>query len=107
MKRRELIALTGLAVPAIWTKPVVEFIVLPAHSRMSFDDPPPDNDPPDDDSSDDSPPDDPDNGCKDGKVEICHHPAQQGTEPFEICVAEPAVDAHIRNHGDFVGKCVK
>ena len=42
MKRRELIAL-GITAP-VWTKPVVEFIVLPAHGRMSYDDPPKDED---------------------------------------------------------------
>jgi len=39
------------------------------------------------------------------KLEICHHPAKPGTDPFEICVAKPAVPAHIKNHGDYPGRC--
>ena len=99
--KRKLLIATGAAVPMFWFKPVVESVVLPAHGRISMDDS-------DDDKSEDNGSEDngsEDQACRDGKVEICHHPAQQGTEPFEICVAEPAVDAHIRNHGDFVGPC--
>ncbi|HYV65184.1 MAG TPA: hypothetical protein VE964_03010, partial [Myxococcales bacterium] len=41
----------------------------------------------------------------DGKVTICHIPPGNPANAHEITVGEPALDAHIRQHGDRVGHC--
>ncbi|HKA87928.1 MAG TPA: hypothetical protein VKE22_09695 [Haliangiales bacterium] len=40
------------------------------------------------------------------KVLICHIPPGNPANAHEICVGEPAVEAHQRNHGDTIGPCV-
>jgi hypothetical protein len=39
------------------------------------------------------------------KVTICHIPPGNPANRHEITVGEPAVAAHIRDHGDYVGPC--
>jgi hypothetical protein len=39
------------------------------------------------------------------KVTICHIPPGNPAERHEITVGEPAVAAHIRDHGDYIGPC--
>ena len=41
----------------------------------------------------------------DGKVTICHIPPGNPANAHEITVGEPALHAHIRQHGDRVGHC--
>ena len=127
MNRRDL-----LKTMPLWITPVVTSVTLPAHAQTSpiidprggNGDPPPDDclpdedcyvDPrcPDGDCPPDDPPDDPPvepepSACsarelREGKVEVCHREPRK--EPVEICVAQPAVPAHLRLHGDTLGKC--
>jgi hypothetical protein len=39
------------------------------------------------------------------KVLICHIPPGNPDNAHTICVGEPAVDPHVRLHGDYVGEC--
>jgi hypothetical protein len=39
------------------------------------------------------------------KVTICHIPPGNPANAHEITIGAPAVDAHIRNHGDYLGAC--
>jgi hypothetical protein len=39
------------------------------------------------------------------KVTICHIPPGDPANAHEITVGEPAVAAHVRNHGDTIGPC--
>ena len=39
------------------------------------------------------------------KVTICHIPPGNPQNAHEITIGEPAVAAHIRDHGDSVGPC--
>ena len=39
------------------------------------------------------------------KVTICHIPPGNPANRHEVTVGEPAVAAHIRNHGDYIGPC--
>ena len=41
----------------------------------------------------------------DGKVTICHFPPGNRANAHEIRVGEPAVRAHVEQHGDRVGGC--
>ena len=41
----------------------------------------------------------------DGKVTICHFPPGNRANAHEITVGEPAVRAHVQQHGDRVGGC--
>ena len=41
----------------------------------------------------------------DGKVTICHVPPGNPANAHEITVGEPALHAHIQQHGDRVGHC--
>jgi hypothetical protein len=41
----------------------------------------------------------------DGKVTICHVPPGNPEGAHEITIGEPAVTAHITQHGDVVGSC--
>ena len=41
----------------------------------------------------------------DGKVTICHIPPGNPANAHEITVGEPAVRAHVEQHGDRVGGC--
>ena len=41
----------------------------------------------------------------DGKVTICHFPPGNPDNAKTITVGAPAVDAHVRNHGDTIGAC--
>lgn len=43
--------------------------------------------------------------CGGKKVLICHIPPGNPANMHEICVGEPAVAPHIKNHGDYVGAC--
>ena len=43
--------------------------------------------------------------CGGKKVLICHIPPGNPANAHEICVGEPAVAAHVRNHGDPIGPC--
>jgi hypothetical protein len=43
--------------------------------------------------------------CSGKKVLICHIPPGNPANAHEICVGEPAVAAHVANHGDPVGSC--
>ena len=126
MNKRDMIKVIGAA----WLVPVVESVSLPAHAQTSpiidprggnGDPPPPPDDclPGDDCYVDpqcpdgDCPPDDPPvepepSACsarelREGKVEVCHREPRK--DPVEICVAQPAVPAHLRLHGDTLGKC--
>jgi hypothetical protein len=50
-----------------------------------------------------TPPGDDDSGSK---VCICHIPPGNPDNAHTICISPNAVDAHIRNHGDYLGECV-
>ncbi|HEY2902348.1 MAG TPA: hypothetical protein VGL59_17330 [Polyangia bacterium] len=39
------------------------------------------------------------------KTTICHIPPGNPANEHTLCVGNPAVAAHIRNHGDYVGPC--
>ncbi|HEX3694067.1 MAG TPA: hypothetical protein VH374_01660 [Polyangia bacterium] len=39
------------------------------------------------------------------KTTICHIPPGNPANEHTLCVGNPAVPAHIRNHGDYVGPC--
>ena len=39
------------------------------------------------------------------KVTICHIPPENPDERHTITVGAPAVAAHVRNHGDYIGAC--
>ena len=104
MKRRDLLK---------WSTPVVIAVVIPAHALTSeisvtsvppIDPPtlPPVDEPPVDEPPVDEPPVD-DGPCKDGKVLICHH--EKDNQFNDLCVAEPAVSAHVKNHNDYLGAC--
>ncbi|MGZ3417975.1 MAG: hypothetical protein ACXWUG_25065 [Polyangiales bacterium] len=43
--------------------------------------------------------------CDGKKVLICHIPPGNPANAHEICVGEPAVAAHVKNHGDPIGPC--
>jgi len=43
--------------------------------------------------------------CGGKKVLVCHIPPGNPANAHEICVGEPAVAAHVKNHGDVVGPC--
>jgi len=43
--------------------------------------------------------------CGGEKVLICHIPPGNPANAHEICVGEPAVAAHVKNHGDPIGPC--
>lgn len=43
--------------------------------------------------------------CGGKKVLICHIPPGNPANAHEICVGEPAVAAHVKNHGDPIGPC--
>jgi hypothetical protein len=43
--------------------------------------------------------------CGGKKVLVCHIPPGNPANAHEICVGEPAVAAHVRNHGDPIGAC--
>ncbi|MBI2390109.1 MAG: hypothetical protein HYV09_11025 [Deltaproteobacteria bacterium] len=43
--------------------------------------------------------------CSGKKVLICHIPPGNPANAHEICVGEPAVAAHVKNHGDPIGPC--
>lgn len=51
------------------------------------------------------PGDDDDDDDGDNKVCICHIPPGNPDNAHTICIGAPAVDAHIRNHGDYLGEC--
>ena len=104
MKRRTLLA---------WSTPVVTAVLLPAHAQTTSDEvgvgvprsvlvpttlPPSTTLPPPPSTT--LPPDGP---CKDGKVLICHK--EKDNQHLDLCVAKPAVPAHIKNHGDYLGSC--
>lgn len=87
---------------AIWTIPTVLSITIPGHaltsiapapSQNSETDEPPVGDPPETDEGD----------CKGKKVAICHHPRNGNNQ--DICIGKPAVPAHLRLHGDTIGRC--
>jgi hypothetical protein len=70
--------------------------------------------PPGDDDDDDSDCDPTVEVCSQGdddddddsdKVCICHIPPGNPDNAHTICIGEPAVAAHIRNHGDYLGEC--
>ena len=52
-------------------------------------------------------------GDKEHKVEVCHYPDHNGINtsdkkprpPINICVDKHSVQKHIKNHGDYIGKC--
>jgi hypothetical protein len=64
-----------------------------------------DTPPPGDDDDDDVPPGDDDDDDGDNKVCICHIPPGNPSNAHTICIGEPAVAAHIANHGDYLGEC--
>jgi hypothetical protein len=39
------------------------------------------------------------------KTTICHIPPGNPANAHTICVGNPAVPAHLRNHGDYLGAC--
>jgi hypothetical protein len=39
------------------------------------------------------------------KVTICHIPPENPDERHTITIGAPAVAAHVRNHGDYIGAC--
>jgi hypothetical protein len=43
--------------------------------------------------------------CAAPKVLVCHIPPGNPANAHEICVGEPAVAAHVKNHGDSTGAC--
>jgi len=43
--------------------------------------------------------------CGNNKVLICHVPPGNPWNAHELCVAEPAVKAHMKNHDDTLGAC--
>lgn len=43
--------------------------------------------------------------CDGKKVLICHFPPGNPDNAHSICVGKPAVDPHVRLHGDHVGAC--
>lgn len=43
--------------------------------------------------------------CQGNKVLICHIPPGNPANAHTICVGKPAVDPHVRLHGDLVGAC--
>ena len=43
-------------------------------------------------------------GCEDGKQPVCHVPPGNPERAHGICVAEPAIAAHLA-HGDLLGRC--
>jgi hypothetical protein len=43
--------------------------------------------------------------CRGNKVLICHIPPGNPARAHTICVGSPAVDPHVRLHGDLVGPC--
>ena len=59
---------------------------------------------PGDDDDDDTPGDDDDDDSND-KVCICHFPPGNPDNFHTICIGAAAVPAHIRNHGDLIGRC--
>ena len=65
----------------------------------------PNGDDDDDDGDDDDHGDDADDNGD--KVCICHIPPGSPDNLHTICISESAVPAHIRNHGDYLGECVK
>lgn len=122
MERRE--ALNKLAK---WSTPAIAMVVLPVHG-MTTDVtdtgeppsiPPPTTPAPPPTTPEPPPttPEPPPGECedKDHKSLICHHPDKDGPgpiqytrkprDPIEICVANSSVDKHIKNHGDYLGKC--
>lgn len=56
--------------------------------------------PPDDDDDDED-----EAGEPTGKVTICHRPPGNPDNAHTITIGEPAVQAHLRNHGDTLGPC--
>jgi len=40
------------------------------------------------------------------KTTICHIPPGNPANAHTLCVGNPAVAAHLRNHGDYLGACV-
>ena len=40
------------------------------------------------------------------KTTICHIPPGNPANAHTLCVGNPAVAAHLRNHGDYLGPCV-
>ena len=88
-----------------WIPPVVIAVSLPAHAETSPSKPPTGK-PPTTDCIDCEPPagEPPVSGvCKAGKTLICHKEPHK--QDISICVADPAVPAHIRLHGDTIGSC--
>jgi hypothetical protein len=53
-----------------------------------------------------TPPGDDDDDDSSDKVCICHIPPGNPENAHTICISPNAVDAHIRNHGDYLGECV-
>ena len=108
-----------------WTTPVVMAVVLPIHAQTTGPDvhevppePPIEPPVPPIEPPIEPPVPPPESECKEGKTLICHHPDKDGPgeliatpynrkarEPFEICVGNAAVPAHIKNHGDYIGAC--
>ena len=43
--------------------------------------------------------------CLPPKVLVCHIPPGNPANAHNICIAEPAVQPHIDNHGDYLGLC--
>jgi hypothetical protein len=43
--------------------------------------------------------------CLPPKVLVCHIPPGNPGNAHNICIAEPAVQAHLDNHGDHLGVC--
>jgi len=39
------------------------------------------------------------------KTTICHSPPGNPANAHTLCVGNPAVPAHLRNHGDYLGPC--
>ena len=44
-------------------------------------------------------------GCPTDKVLICHLPPGNPENAHTLCVGSPAVDAHLKHHGDNLGEC--
>ena len=104
MKKRDFLKTLPL-----WITPVVTSISLPAHAQTSEvnttggDPRDGGDDPVIDPTCIDCEPVPPE-GCG-RKVEVCH--VQPDKQTIDICVAKPAVPAHVRLHGDTVGLCPK
>jgi hypothetical protein len=52
-----------------------------------------------------TPPGDDDDDDSGNKVCICHIPPGNPANAHTICISPNAVDAHITNHGDYLGEC--